>query len=154
MANAIDNAIARLQNIAAACTSVTFKSAKDYPVDNVEPFPCSVAYISGGSFVMTNATTHHNFPVLNLELHFSRTNLLQAYTQIDAIASELPKRLAGDPTLDGTITTIVATRDAPITYVVRPYQWSPAGVTPIVTSQMLMFSIPIKTLQAPQSTST
>ncbi len=62
MANAIDNAIARLQNIAAACTTVTFKSAKDYPVDNVEPFPLSVCYISGGQFMLTNKTIHHNFP--------------------------------------------------------------------------------------------
>src|SRR3990167_11423168 len=98
MPNAIDNAIARLQNIAAACTSVTFKSAPDYPVDNVEPFPCSVCYIGGGQFVLTNATIHHNFPTINLELHFSRVNLKQAYQQIDAIALEFPKRLAGDPT--------------------------------------------------------
>lgn len=154
MANAIDNAIARLQNIVAACTTVTFKSAKDYPVDNVEPFPSSVAYIGGGYFMLTNATVHHNYPTINLELHFSRVNIPQTYQQIDAIALELPKRLAADPTLDGTIDTILATRDEPITYVCRPYQWSPPGITPIVTSQMLMFQIPIKTLQAPQSTST
>jgi len=154
MTNAIDNAIARLQNIAAACTSVTFKSAKDYPVDNIEPFPCSICYIGGGTFMLTNKTIHHNFPILNLELHFSRVNILQTYQQIDAIALELPKRLAGDPTLDGTIETILATRDSPVTYTVRPFQWSAQGVTPVITSQMLMFTIPIKTLQAPQSTST
>jgi hypothetical protein len=152
--SAIDNAIARLQNIAAACTGVTFKSAQDYPTDNVEPFPASIAYISGGTFHLTNATIHHNFPVIALELHFSRVNVKRAYQDIDAIAIELPKRLAADPTLDGTIDTIVASRDEPITYEVRPFQWTPAGVTPIITSQMLKFLIPIKTLQAPQVTST
>lgn len=152
--SAIDNAIARLQNIVAACTDVAFKSAPDYPVENIEPFPCSIAYVSGGTFMFTNRTIHHNFPELSLELHFSRTNLKQAYQQIDAIAIELPKRLAHDPTLDGTIDTIVATRDAPITYEVRPFFWTPQGVTPQVVSQMLKFTIPIKTLQAPQATST
>lgn len=152
--SAIDTAIARLQNIVAACTGVTFKSAPDYPVDNVEPFPCSIAYIGGGTFSFTNATVHHNFPTLVLELHFSRVNVKQAYQQIDAIAIELPKRLAADPTLDGTVDTIVATRDEPIAYEVRPFQWTPQGVTPIIVSQMLRFDIPIKTLQAPQATST
>lgn len=149
MANAIDNAIARLQNLVDACTTVTFKSAPDYPVENIEPFPCSICYISGGTLTLANRTLHHNFPVLSLELHFSRVNLKQSYQQIDAIALELPKRLAGDPTLDGTIDTILATQDQPVTYEVRPFQWSDK-----VISQMLKFDIPIKTLQAPQSTST
>lgn len=151
--SAIDSAIARLQNVVQACTTVTFKSAKDYPVDNVEPFPCSIAYISGGTFSLTNKTMHHNFPVIALELHFSRVNILQAYQQIDAIAIELPKRLAGDPTLAGTIDTIVASRDEPITYEVRPFQWAPpAEGRAAIVSVMLKFNIPIKTLQAPQST--
>jgi hypothetical protein len=149
MPNAIDNAIARLQDIAAACTSVTFKSAPDYPVDNVEPFPCSVAYISGGVLWFTNATVHHNLPQITIEFHFSRVNLKQAYQQIDLLALEFPKRLAGDPTLNNTIETIVATPDAPVTYVARPFQWSAPGVTPVIVSQALIFTIPIKSLQAP-----
>lgn len=147
--SAIDNAIAKLQDHVQACTTVAFKSAQDYPTDNVEPFPCSVAFIGGGQFNFTNATVHINFPVISLELHFSRVNLKQAYQQIDAIAIELPKRLAKDPTLGGTIDTIIASRDNPITYEVRPFQWTPQGVTPIITSQMLKFNIPVKTLQAP-----
>ena len=150
--SAIDSAIARLQNIVAACTDVTFKSAPDYPVENVEPFPCSVCYITSGSVHFTSASQHNNFPVLALELHFSRVNLKQAYQQIDAIAIELPKRLAGDPTLAATIETIVATRDAPITYEVRPFVWTPQGQSPIVSSQMLKFLIPIKILAAPTVT--
>lgn len=150
--SAIDNAIARLQTIVAACSDVTFKSAPDYPVENAEPFPCSIAYVSGGTFTFTNRTVHRNFPEISLELHFSRTNLKQAYQQIDAIAIELPKRLAYDPTLGDTIDTIVATRDAPITYEVRPFYWTPPGASPQVVSMVLKFTIPIKTLQAPQAT--
>lgn len=148
----IDNAIARLQNILTACTTVVFKSAKDYPTDNVEPFPLAVAYVGGGSFHFTSASQVNINPVINLELHFSRVNLLQAYQQIDAISIELPRRLAGDPSLNSTIDSIVASRDEPITFAARPYQWSPPSVTPVITSQMLLFVIPIKTLQTPQAT--
>lgn len=154
MTNVIDNAIARVQNIVAAMTSVTFKSAPDYPTDNIEPFPCSICYIGGGQFMATNATIHHNFPMLNIEFHFSRVNLKQTYQQINAVALEFPKRIVADPTLDATVDTVIMTRDQPITYTVRPFQWSPPNVTPVITSQMLLFSIPIKTLQAPQTTST
>lgn len=150
--SAVDNAIARLQNIVQACTGVTFKSAPDYPVENIEPFPCSICYISDGVFHLTNATIHHNFPSLALELHFSRTNLKQAYQQINAIAIEFPKRLASDPTLNGTITTVVATADAPIVYEVRPFFWTPQNAQNQVVTMMLKFTIPIKTLQAPQAT--
>lgn len=162
MPNAIDNAITRMQNIAQALStltdvsggSVTIKSALDYPVENVEPFPCAICYVGGGQFMLTNASIHHNFPSLNVEFHFSRVNLRQAYLQIGQTVLEFPKRLAGDPTLDGSIDTILAGRDTPVTYTVRPYQWTPQGVTPIIMSQMLLFTIPIKTLQAPVSTST
>ena len=152
MTNAIDNAIARLQDIAAACTTVTFKSFPDYPVENVEPFPCSIAYVSGGAFVLTNKTVHHNFVVIALELHFPRVNLRQTYQQINAIVLEFPKRLAGDPTLNNTIETIVAGASNESPYECRPFQWSPAGVSPIIASQMLKFNITVKTLQAPTVT--
>lgn len=149
--SAIDNAIARLMNIAASCTTVTFKSAPDYPVDNVEPFPCAIGYVTGGEFTLTNRTLHHNFPSIALECHFSRLNVKQAYQQINAIAIELPKRLAADPTLNSSVETILATPDRPVTYEVRPFLWQPkADGQAQVVSIMLKFTIPVKTLQAPQ----
>lgn len=154
MPNAIDNAIARLQNIAQACTSVTIKSAPDYPVENIEPFPFSFGYIKGGEFNFTNNSMHLNFPILRFEVYFSRVNLRQSYQQTDAIAIEFPKRLAGDPTLDNTVDTIVATLDQPIPYEVLDVVMSPEGKTPIITAKMIGFDIKIKTIQTPQSTST
>lgn len=151
--SAVDDAIARLQEIVRACSDVKFKSAPDYPVENIEPFPCSIAYIVSGTFHFTNATIHHNFPVIALELHFPRVNLKETYKQIDKIAIEFPKRLASDPQLGGAVTTVVATKDTPIAYEVRPFVWGQQTQgAPVVTSQMLAFQIPIKTLQAPQST--
>jgi hypothetical protein len=141
--NAVDNAIARVQDIALAMTTITIKSAPDYPIENVDPLPMVSTYLAGGQFRLTNATIHHNFPALRVEFHVSRVNLRQAYQQINAIALEFPKRLAGDPTLNGTITTVLATEDSPIAYEVRPFEWGQ------VTTQMIAFTIPIKTLQAP-----
>lgn len=152
MTNAIDSALTRIDNIVKAMSSVTFRGALDFPTDSPPPFPFALAYLGGGEFHATNATIHHNFPAINVEFHFSRLNPSQASKQINAVALEFPKRLAGDPTLNSTIDTIVMGRDEPIQYTVRPFQWSAPNVTPIVTSQMLLFSIPIKTLQAPQST--
>ncbi len=99
----IDTAIARLQDLVQECTTVTIKSAPDYPIENADPFPMSIAYISGVSAYAMNATTTPIFPVITLEIHFSRVNLKDVYTKLNAIALELPKRIAGDPTLNGTV---------------------------------------------------
>jgi hypothetical protein len=151
MANEIDNAIARIQNIAAALSTVpptgTLIAAEaDYPVEVAQKLPFSVAYLAGGTFNFTNASMMRNFPSIRVEFHFNRSNLKQAYQQIYAVAIEFPKRLAGDPRLNDTIDTIVASGDAPIAYEVRPFEFSG------VTTQMLAFTIPVKTLQAPTST--
>jgi len=142
---AIDNAIARLQDLVQECTGVTIKSAPDYPIENADPFPMSVAYISGGSARFTNASTTHIFPVLSLEIHFSRVNIKNTYQNINAIALELPRRLAKDPTLNATVSTILATNDQPLTWTVSPFDWGK------VQSEMLKFEIYLKTLQTPTS---
>lgn len=143
MPNAIDNAIARVQDIVGEITGIEFKSAPDYPIENADPFPMSIAYVGGGQFYATNATVHHNFPALVVEFHFSRVNLKQTYQQINSVILEFPRRIVADPTLAGNVTTVVMTQDQPIQYSVRPFQFGK------VMSQMLMYTIPIKTLQTP-----
>lgn len=143
MPNVLDNAAAALQDHVDACTTVTFKSFPDYPIENADPFPMSVCYVIGGSFTFTNGTIHHHFPILRMEMHFSRVNIKKVYQDINAVLIELPKRLAGDPTLGGNVDTIVATRDNPITYTVTSFDFGK------VMSQMVQIDIPIKTLQAP-----
>lgn len=151
MANDIDNAVARVQDIAAALTTIPPTGTKmhaelDYPAEAGQPFPFSIAYLGGGRFQATNATVHHNFPAIKVEFHFSRVNLKQAYQQINAVAIEFPQRLAGDPTLGGTVQTIVFGGDGEIEYTVRPFEYGS------IVSQMLEFTIPVKLLKAPQST--
>lgn len=141
----IDNAIARLQDIVGEITGLTIKSSPDYPTEQADPFPFSAAYISGGEAEFTNASLTRMFPVLALEIHFSRVNLKNTYQNINAVALELPRRLAKDPTLNGTVSTIIATRDQRLTWSVSPFEWGK------VQSQMLKFDIPFKTLQTPTS---
>jgi len=141
----IDNAIARLQDLVQECTGVTIKSAPDYPIENADPFPFSAAYLSAGNFRFTNASMTHIFPTLTLEIHFSRINIKNTYQNINAIALELPRRLAKDPTLNGTVSTIVATQDQPISWEVAPFEYGS------IKSQVLKFEIPFKTLQTPTS---
>lgn len=157
----IDTAIARLQDIALALSTIpdvagnliAIKSAPDYPIENLDPLPMVSTYLSGGEFHLTNATIHHNFPVIAVEFHFSRVNLKQAYKQIYAVAVEFPQRLAGDPTLNGSIQTIVGGGDNPIPYTVRPFVWKEQTQTQAqLLTQMIRFDIPIKLLKAPVTT--
>ena len=143
MTNAIDNAISRIGDLAQAMTGTTIKSAPDYPIENVDPLPMCVAYVSGGNFQATNASMLLNFPNISCEFHFSRVNIKQAYQQINAVVYEFPQRLAKDPTLNSTITTIVFGENGTLPYIVRPFDFGK------VQTQMLMFTIPIKILESP-----
>lgn len=141
----IDNAIARLQDLVQEITGLTIKSAPDYPIENADPFPMSVAYLSSGEVEFRNANLTRIFPVISLEIHFSRVNLKNTYQNINAVALELPRRLAKDPTLNGTVATIVSTAENRIAWTVAPFDFGK------VMSQMLKFDIPVKTLQTPTS---
>lgn len=159
--SSIDSAIARIQDIAQALNTIpdangniiSLRSAQDYPVENVEPFPFSLAYIANGEFSLVNKTIHKNFPVIAVEFHFSRTNILQAYKQSDAVAQEFPQRLAGDPTLNGTVETIVGGSDERIPYAARPFVWrEQTGTQSPIVSHMLRFDLKLKLLKAPITT--
>ena len=149
-ANALDNAIARLQDISQAMTSVTIKSAPDYPLENEEPLPMSVAYLASGSFEAVNISTIKFLPRVNVEFHFSRVNLKQAYQQINAVALEFSQRLQGDPTLNAMVDTIYGTGDDTIPFTVRPFVWRERTATmSAFATQMLLFEITLKILESP-----
>lgn len=145
-ANVLDNAIARIQDIALACTSLTIRSAPDYPIENADPFPMVVTHLVGGSGYAMNASTLQFMPVVSVDFLFQRTNLKLAYQQSDAIALEFMQRLAGDPTLNGILDTIQISRDTPVSFEVGPIQWD------AVTAHMLSFRVTFKTLEVPQTT--
>lgn len=148
--SSIDNAIARIQAIALEMTDVQIKSAPDYPIETIDPLPMATSYLNSGTLYFVNSTLQKNFPTINVEFHFSRLNLRQANEQVNAVAIEFPQRLAGDPTLNGTVDTIVATANQPINYVRRPFTWREQSVTqPALITDMLMFTVPVKLLKDP-----
>jgi hypothetical protein len=58
------------------------------------------------------------------------------------------QRLAGDPTLDGNVDTIVF----PVEFEISPYEWGTAGG--VVPTILVRFIIPIKIRAVPTTTST
>jgi hypothetical protein len=143
--NSVDGAIARLQALARACSSVTIKSAPDYPVENAEPLPFSIAHLVSGNGIAQNATSTKLIMTAGVDFLFTRDNLKLAYQQSDAIAFEYMQRLHGDPTLNGTIDTIIMTNDQPATFSVEPFEWG------AVTLHGLLFTIAFKTLETPMA---
>lgn len=137
----IDNAIARLQALALACSSsdVVIRSAQTLPTGDAVNLPMAVAHITSGQATAMNKTDMKFEPVVSIDFHFNRSSLRQAYKEIDIIAVEYPKRLAGDPTLSGTVDTI----QFPVTFDVSPVEWDR------IQTQMLRFSVSLKTLETP-----
>lgn len=140
--SAIDDAIARLQDLAEACTDQPVKFAPDYPIENAAPCPFSIAYLASGEATPQNGTSERFNPVVHVDFLFSRTDLTNSYKQINKVAAEYPKRVCGDPTLNGKVCTV----NYPISFEVAPTEWN--GVTLL----LLSFSIPLKTLETPITT--
>jgi len=141
----IDNAIARLQELAlvsGTTDGVVIKYAPNYPVDDASVLPLSIAHIINGQTSNDNATTVRLQPTIAVDFHFSRLHLKQTYTEIDAVAVNFSKLLGGDPTLNGTVDTV----NFPVSFSVTPAQWD------TVTTQMLRFEVPVKTLETPATT--
>jgi len=137
--SAIDNAIAILQDHALASTDLTIKAAPDYPVSSAGALPMAIAHLSAGAGTAMDASSVMLLANVNVDFHFSRTSMKLAYTQIQACAVEYLQRISGDPTLGGTVDTIVF----PVTFEVLPTEWDS------VPTQMLQFTIPLKTLETP-----
>ena len=139
----IDLVVTAIQDLVSNCTTISIKSAPDYPIENADPFPMSIVYVSGVSAYATNSTTTTILPTITLEIHLSRVNLKNTYIKLNALAVEIPKRLAGDPTLNGMVDTIVMTQGEPLVGVVSPFDWGS------VKSEMLRFTIRFKALDTP-----
>jgi hypothetical protein len=146
MASEIDNAAARLADLARGMTSITIKSAPDYMVENVEPCPFAAIYASGARVYATNSTVLHNYVTIAVEFHVSRVNIKVMQQQANAIMYEFPRRLAGDPTLNGTVETILFSADNPIEATSGPFEWGQ------VTTHRILFPVPVKFRPAPQTT--
>jgi pyruvate/oxaloacetate carboxyltransferase len=135
----IDDAVVKIQTHALALTSETIRSAPSKPVESADVLPLAIAYIAEGTAQADDYTTARLLLTVNVDFHFSRTRMKEAYTQLNNIIPEYLKRLAGDPTLGGTVDTIIY----PISFTVGPAQWD------AVVTQMVSFSIPLKFIETP-----
>jgi len=134
----IDDAILRLQTLALAITSEDV-AAPSYPTESAAVLPLAIAYIAEGTGQADDITTARLLLTINVDFHVRRDSMKSAYTQLNNIIPEYLKRLAGDPTLNGAVDTIVF----PVSFNVTPAQWD-ATVT-----QMASFSIPLKFIETP-----
>lgn len=135
--SSVDNAVSRLQAIALSSTDLTIKAAPDKPISSAGALPLSIAHLASGEGDAIADWVEARV-VVNVDIHFSRSSMKQAYTLIDAFAIEYLRRLAGDPSLNSTIDTIIF----PVTFTVTPTTWDS------IETQMLRFSVPIKSKEA------
>lgn len=139
--NIITDAVERLQYHALAITGTRVKGAPAYPVDDASVLPLAIAYIAEGSGSIDDSTTARLLLTVKVDFHVSRVTMRSAYYELNAIIPEYLRKLAGDPTLNGKVDTIVF----PVTFAVMPAQWDR------VTTQMASFSIPLKFRETPST---
>lgn len=130
----ITTAIKNLQEIVLSSSDTTIKAAPDYPVEDANVLPLSIAYISNGQSTADDDGSARMLLTLKVDVHFSRVSIVEAYKQINRFVPELLKRLAGDPTLGGSVDTIVY----PITFEVLPMQYN------AIITQAVSVSVPVK----------
>jgi hypothetical protein len=135
----IDDAIVELQTHALALSTVTIRAAPSYPVEDPSVLPLAIAHIIEGSGQADEATTARLLLTVGVDFHFTRTTLKKSYTDIDSVIPEFLKRLAGDPTLDGNVDTIVF----PVTFNVAPADWGS------IATQAVFFRVPLKFRETP-----
>jgi len=139
MPKSLDGAIQRLQALALSSTDVTIKAAPSYPVEDAAMLPLSIAHIGSGEFTAEDASSTRHISNIFVDVHFSLNNLKAAYTQIDLFIQEYLKRLAGDPTLNSTIDTIVF----PVYYNVLAMEWD------MLTTVGVRITVPVKLREDP-----
>jgi hypothetical protein len=139
MTSVIDNAIARLQDIAQSCTDTVIKSAPDYPIEDATSLPLVITHITGGTGNADNASTAQLNLTLSVDFHFARVNIKDTYQRTNLIIPEFMRRLCGDPTLNGTVDTIIF----PVSVSVSPAQWDS------IVTHLVSFTVQFKTLETP-----
>lgn len=135
----VDDAIDRLQTLALACTTVNVRGAPSKPVEDASVLPLAIAHITEGSGSADDASTARLLLTVNVDFHFNRVSMKGAYTEINKLIPEYLQRLAGDPTLNGKVDTIIF----PVTFSVSAAQWDR------VTTQMVSFRVPMKFIESP-----
>lgn len=112
----VDTTIARIQAIALKVAQV--KSAPNYPVEESSVLPMVITYMKSGDMAAQNATDVKFKAVIQADLHIPYTvgGLKEIYTRLNLMVPDFLQRLGGDPTLNGSVSTIVY----PVTFTQAP----------------------------------
>jgi hypothetical protein len=137
--SAIDDAVARIQDIALQMTGI--KAAPDYPVDDATNLPLVITHCTGATVTAEDATWCKQLYSINTDIHLPRIHLKRTYELVNTYLPDFAKRLAGDPTLNGKVATIVF----PVTVTVSPADWDK------VITQMISFQMQVKVVGAPST---
>lgn len=139
----IDDAIARLQDIALASTDITIKHAPDYPSPDLTALPTAITHLVGGQGTPV-ADWCELFSDISVDVYFPAVDLRKTYQDIDKFAAEFVRRISGDPALAANVDTIVF----PVTFQLQPNTYND---TPAL---MLSFAVRVKTMEAKIETAT
>ena len=139
MSKIVDRAIDAIQNLALEIQPVDIKAAPSYPMESASILPLAITHITGGTGSADDATQARLLLDITCDIHLQRDNIAFAYQQTNRIIPDFLQRLAGDPTLDGTVQTIIF----PVTVSVQPSDYNG------IVTQMVSFNIPLKFLETP-----
>lgn len=137
----LEAAIIRLQAITKEVTSITpvVKSAPPTPVEDAGMLPMSMAHLGTGQVSPDDASTSRLITDVFVDVHFSLNQLSMAYDQINAFVPDYLLRLTGDPTLNGSVQTIVF----PVLFQVLTMKWD------TIFTIAARFTVPLKFRTAP-----
>ena len=100
----LQDAIEAIQDVALTLSGV--KEAPDYPTEAMNQFPFVVTYAASGTWER-ESDWKKGLHTIFAEIHVSRELLPRAIAQTMPYAETFPNALLNDPTLNGTVDTIV-----------------------------------------------
>ena len=106
MPETLNGAIQRIQALALSTTDVTVNKADSYPTEDAGMMPMVVTYLQGGRVVTEASGIVRLLYDVHADAYFNITSLADAYTLANLFVPEFSRRLAGDPTLNGTCNSI------------------------------------------------
>lgn len=112
-------AIARLQTIA---TNAGAKYAPDHPVERPGVYPFSIAYPSIGRYTAEAYSQAKDFHTIAVEIHCAPRSVLPlAVETAIPMLDDFGHRVTADPTLNGTVDTVLFDEGISYTFGVMPW---------------------------------
>lgn len=105
-------------------TITGIKAAPDYPPESVSAYPFVLTYPSGGNLEWEPGLIFKGLHQITCELHFDRAVLPKAIKTMIPFIKSFADKIKADPTLGGTVDTIVASANTKIEYAILFQQFA------------------------------